>query len=57
MSEKLKPCPFCGSDAVHFRTVISDYVSCDNCGNGTAGYSTKQKALKAWNKRHKEERG
>lgn len=60
MSElKLKPCPFCGGEAVlmkvTFTAGMSYYV---RCGNGkcavfpiTKSYSTDDEAIEVWNMR------
>lgn len=61
MSDKieLKPCPFCGADAVN-----SSHISCDCCGKSYTGiinciscgaevshFDTDDEAIKAWNTR------
>ena len=51
MSEKLKPCPFCGSTDVHLRGRIAFCITCDNCGGKGGGYPTIAGALKYWNRR------
>ncbi|MBQ7578130.1 MAG: Lar family restriction alleviation protein [Synergistaceae bacterium] len=57
MSEKLKPCPFCGCEAVlmtHYDTVykeISHFVTCSYCGVCTKYYLSSEKAISAWNTR------
>ena len=61
MSEQtLKPCPFCGGEAVmrewsgglkYFRVECSNTDSCDCHG---IAYDTKQKAIAAWNRREGE---
>lgn len=54
MSETLKPCPFCGSEAkiVHFSQDAC-YVKCENydCMAGQKVYDTKADAIAAWNNR------
>lgn len=52
MSDKLKPCPFCGK--LHHE--VSDYkpvyrVECTFCGARTGNYNSEQEAIKAWNRR------
>ena len=53
MESNLKPCPFCGCEAVAFVDKTSNYhgVTCMNCTARIFGYSTKDLAEKAWNKR------
>lgn len=61
MSEKLKPCPFCGGEAVvecHDEDYGDDWiVSCINLDGEceitphTKFYETKQEAIEAWNRR------
>lgn len=54
MSEKLKPCPFCGGNKVETRTDdegISWYIFCNNCG-AMCGYAlSEDEVVKAWNRR------
>lgn len=54
---KLKPCPFCGSDAIKlWHSPFGVGGRCDKCG-ANSGYGaefngeTKQEAAAAWNKR------
>lgn len=56
---EMKTCPFCGGDAEIYETPHvprgTDYTPrCKNpscCGRLTKKYSTKQKAINAWNRR------
>lgn len=54
---ELKPCPFCGKEAVLKKASFSDivYVQCNNkrCAVfcGTIGKNTKEEAVRAWNTR------
>ncbi|WP_445494617.1 Lar family restriction alleviation protein [Photorhabdus sp. SF281] len=52
MTEKLKPCPFCGGEAAKLCTswklVI---VFCTTCKNQTAIFFSQSDAIQAWNKR------
>lgn len=51
MTENLKRCPFCDSEA-RIRSEFGDYcVKCDNCGAVTVYYTTENKAVTAWNNR------
>ena len=50
----LKPCPFCGNFPKIHRSNFSERyrVRCENgCGAETAPFSTKEMAIKAWNRR------
>ena len=58
MSEKLKPCPFCGGEAVvHYMAGgLPLGVRCLRCGTLTLSYTTDgdvtpEGAIKAWNNR------
>ena len=56
--EKLKPCPFCGSEAIiNYKEALEAYIcecSNDDCpasymiGNR---YDTREEAIEVWNKR------
>lgn len=55
MSE-LKPCPFCGNDAIEAKAIFSEYVTvecpyvkCD--ANPCVSKFTKKEAISAWNTR------
>lgn len=58
VENKLKPCPFCGSDNLHYfkpchfgATGVWSSVHCCNCG---ADMTKKDdKAIAAWNRRYK----
>jgi hypothetical protein len=60
-NEKLKPCPFCGSDAVMSTTLFGQWtVCCTNYGCrcwdcGPNGYEAKDEAVYAWNRRHEQD--
>ena len=60
---ELKPCPFCGGEAVineippHKHTFVNmpdcegfTYIECTGCGC-TIGADTTQQAIEAWNRR------
>lgn len=56
--EKLKPCPFCGSEAFLRQTPAFEfnefdfYVSCSNCRAMIDNiYGTEERAIEAWNRR------
>lgn len=59
MSEKLKPCPFCGSKAVLYKyhwwgTAYG--IECSQCKGLIDRCLTKEEAIEAWNRRAKDER-
>lgn len=55
--EKLKPCPFCGSERIE-TNIITDtpqaYLKCRGCGIEQTIHSTEQDAIEDWNTRAKE---
>ena len=59
MSEKLKPCPFCGSSNVDWFRSFGDpstnenivNVQCINCGAQGASKLGEKNAIDVWNKR------
>ena len=67
MSEKLKPCPFCGEEVKTFKGITAQYsdyrateseyqVACENEGclvqPMTSWHLGRTRAIKAWNTRH-----
>ena len=54
----LKPCPFCGGEAILVKDFSSfkdwTYVRCKECGAATAVSGNAFKALDLWNKRVEE---
>lgn len=44
----LKPCPFCGGEAVLYEHY---WCRCKNCGASTELFKTEQDAIVAWNRR------
>lgn len=63
MTKQLKPCPFCGGEAVvkinrgFNRTIFDVFVYCEKCGASTCTYVLKETAIKAWNQRADEDTG
>lgn len=53
MSEKLKPCPFCGGEASINRPSgrMLFCVVCDDCDANSGYYFTEEDAARAWNSR------
>ena len=54
--EKLKPCPFCGSEGIvsHSRDIygdIWDFIGCSKCFAGYRGMSEYERHLELWNTR------
>lgn len=49
----LKPCPFCGGEAVamHIANFNWHSVMCDSCMAETMDYGTDEEAVAAWNTR------
>ena len=56
MSEKIKPCPFCGSENVQLEDLgYPHHVYCENCAARVTGKGYGEEgeadAIKAWNRR------
>lgn len=52
MSDKLKPCPFCGGEAFFHKIVeYGVKVVCKNCWNESKFYHDEIDAIIAWNSR------
>lgn len=54
METELKPCPFCGGKAMMIVLPYARkrFVKCENqCCEQNAIYSTREEAIKAWNRR------
>jgi Lar family restriction alleviation protein len=52
MSEKLKPCPFCGGQADIIRSANHwFFVRCPACEASKPGFETENDAVEAWNSR------
>lgn len=64
MVDELKPCPFCGSEDVTIKEIMSDCgyqswweLKCANdeaCGCSVSNSGTKEEVIKKWNKRVKQ---
>ena len=52
MATELKPCPFCGCEAVTTTSILDEhYVICTNCTCAGPGGWSEQEAIEAWNRR------
>ncbi len=52
MPEKLKPCPFCGSENINLRAAMGEtWVFCHGCAASTNMKSSEESAVTAWNQR------
>lgn len=51
MSDELKPCPFCGGEAMLFDAVGEMWASCKTCLASSRMHSDPIKAAAAWNAR------
>lgn len=51
--EELKKCPFCGGEAKIVGYSLF-WIVCEECLTETAGFATKEEAIKAWNRRVEE---
>ncbi|MBR1437353.1 MAG: Lar family restriction alleviation protein [Synergistaceae bacterium] len=55
MSNKFKPCPFCGCDDIGIWYDDEDFngyqVYCESCGYMSIHYDTPEEAREAWNRR------
>lgn len=54
MTEKLKPCPFCGS--VDVSILMQSLISCRQCEAEGPPSDTEEEAIAAWNRREHLER-
>ena len=48
---KLKPCPFCGGDAILYIDCGYYIAECENCEAVSGEHKTAEETLKAWNNR------
>ena len=53
MSEKLKPCPFCGEEAEFYENINGRWIHCPKCDVWSARISPKfeEQAVHQWNTR------
>lgn len=53
MNKELKPCPFCGGETklISDLSEMLNYVLCMDCYCRTQVFTTKARAIKAWNTR------
>lgn len=52
MSDKLKPCPFCGGEGRLQTDFRNNRIICNTCGAyGGHTYYSEQEAIEVWNKR------
>lgn len=64
MSDKLKPCPFCGGEAAYSETNPSHIgddngfmVYCKKCYTESSyDFQTRENAIAAWNRRYEQEK-
>ena len=56
ISNELKSCPFCGSEAEITKWHEGYFVECrgHRCGGTIGAYKTEEEAIEAWNTRAKE---
>ena len=58
MSDKLKPCPFCGGLAEYISEFSTEAVFCSVCPAAIEDYSCdKNELIEAWNKRTEHREG
>lgn len=50
MREILKPCPFCGGEAI-ILDFTKKFIRCEDCMVETNIYDTEAEAIEAWNRR------
>ena len=57
MMDKVKSCPFCGSEHISFRLVIppTGFMQCKDCNAGSDIGNNYNEAIKAWNTRPDDE--
>jgi hypothetical protein len=55
-NEDLRPCPFCGAQALLYQQGFMGFVTCGSCGANGAHHATWAQARSAWNTRPVEDR-
>jgi Lar family restriction alleviation protein len=48
---KLKPCPFCGGNAILYIDCGYYIAECENCEAMSGEHKTAEETIEAWNKR------
>ena len=48
---KLKPCPFCGGDAILYIDCGYYIAECENCEAMSGEHETAEETIKSWNNR------
>ena len=57
MTDKLKPCPFCGGEAEKQWGMMAIYwVECTDCGAEGSQHGSLEEAIAAWNTRNSMDR-
>jgi Lar family restriction alleviation protein len=51
MTDKLKPCPFCGGEASVVNGYCSHWITCKTCFCGTDVFEELEEAINRWNTR------
>ncbi|MBQ9526705.1 MAG: Lar family restriction alleviation protein [Fretibacterium sp.] len=57
MTEKLKPCPFCGGEMIGVHEIEDNswLVFCHHCGGMMRSLVAKDNAIERWNRRANDE--